>query len=155
MAVRNAAQAYARVGLETGVVAASPHRLVLMLFDGALCAIGDAEAHLVAGRIANKGESLSRAISIINDGLRASVDQTKGGKIAGYLLELYDYMSRRLLLGSLNSDRAALLEVSQLLAELRTTWAAIGDDYAAGGAQSASAQRETQSASQMANYAAA
>lgn len=154
MAVRNAAQAYARVGLETGVVAASPHRLVLMLFDGALCAIGDAEAHLVAGRIAGKGESLSRAISIINDGLRASVDQSKGGKIAGYLLELYDYMSRRLLFVSLKSDRAALLEVSQLLAELRMTWAAISDESVAGGAQGTPAQRETQSAPQT-NYAAA
>ena len=34
MAPHNAAQAYARVGLETGVIAANPHGLVLMLFDG-------------------------------------------------------------------------------------------------------------------------
>jgi flagellar protein FliS len=127
MAPRNAAQAYARVGLETGVIAANPHGLVLMLFDGALCAVSDASAHLAEGRVAHKGEAISRAISIINDGLRASLDQTQGGKVAGYLLELYDYMSRRLLFANLNNDRAVLLEVTQLLGELRTSWAAIGD----------------------------
>jgi flagellar protein FliS len=127
MATSNAAKAYARVGLETGVVAANPHRLVLMLFDGAICAIADADLHLVEGRIAAKGEAISRALAIINDGLRASVDAARGGKIAGYLLDLYDYMSRRLLLAGLRNDRTTLLEVSQLLGELRTSWAAIGD----------------------------
>jgi flagellar secretion chaperone FliS len=125
MAPRNAAQAYARVGLETGVIAASPHRLVLMLFDGALCAVSDADTHLSDGRIADKGEAISRALSIINDGLKASLDRTQGGRIAGYLLELYDYMSHKLLLANLKNDRAALLEVAQLLGELRTSWAAI------------------------------
>jgi flagellar protein FliS len=127
MVSRNAAQIYARVGLETGVSAASPHRLVLMLFDGALCAVSDADTHLVAGRTADKGEAISRAISIINDGLSASVDPAQGGKIAGYLLDLYEYMSRKLLQASIKNDRGVLLEVAQLLGELRTSWAAIGD----------------------------
>ena len=126
MALRNAAQAYARVGLETGVLAANPHRLVLMLFDGALCAVMDADTHLAEGRISDKGEAISRAISIINDGLRASLDHAHGGRIAGYLLELYEYMSRKLLHASLNNDRATLLEIAQLLGELRSSWAAIG-----------------------------
>jgi len=125
MAPHNAAQAYARVGLETGVIAANPHGLVLMLFDGALCAIADADAHLTEGRIADRGEAISRAISIITDGLAASLDLDQGGRIAGHLFDLYDYMSRRLLQASLTNDRAALLEVSQLLGELRTSWAAI------------------------------
>lgn len=127
MAPRNAAQAYARVGLETGVISASPHGLVLMLFDGALCAVADADTHLAERRIADKGEAISRAIAIINDGLRASLDEAQGGRIAGYLLELYDYMCRRLVLANLKNDRAALREVTQLLGELRTSWAAIGD----------------------------
>lgn len=126
MAPRNAAQAYIRVGLETGVIAASPHGLVLMLFDGALCAVAEADTHLEHGRGAAKGEAISRAISIIDQGLRASLDETQGGRIAGYLLELYDYMSRRLLFASLRNDRGALHEVSKLLGELRSSWAAIG-----------------------------
>ena len=130
MAPRNAAQMYARIGLETGVTAANPHRLVLMLFDGAVGAVADADAHLVAGRVAEKGAAISRAIAIINDGLRASLDQTQGGKIAGYLLELYDYMVRRLLLASLENDRAVLREILRLLGELRSSWAAIGNTAA-------------------------
>jgi flagellar protein FliS len=121
---------YARIGLETGVTAASPHHLVLMLFDGALGAVADADSHLVAGRIAEKGAAISRAIAIINDGLRASLDPTRGGKIAGYLLELYDYMVRRLLLASLENDRAVLREISRLLGELRSSWAAIANTAA-------------------------
>jgi flagellar secretion chaperone FliS len=130
MVLRNAARAYARVGLETGVVAANPHGLVLMLFDGALCAVSDADMCMTQGQIAEKGEAISRAISIIDNGLRASLDQTQGGRIAGYLLELYDYISRRLLFASLRNDRSALLEVTKLLGELRTCWAAIGGDGA-------------------------
>jgi len=127
MVPQSAAQAYARVGVETGVIAANPHRLVLMLFDGALCALSDADIHLTEGKLADKGEALSRALSIINEGLKASLDHTQGGRIAGYLADLYDYMSRRLLFANLRNDRTAMLEVAQLLGELRSSWAAISD----------------------------
>ena len=62
---QRAAQAYAQIGLETGVAASSPHRLILMLYDGALAAIHDAGMHLAQARIAPKGEAVSKAISII------------------------------------------------------------------------------------------
>lgn len=127
MVPRNAARAYASVGLETGVIVANPHRLVLMLFDGALCAVADARAHLDERRIADKGEAISRAISIINDGLAASLDLEQGGKIAVQLCDLYDYMCRRLLQAGLHNDGGMLAEVAQLLGELRASWAAIGD----------------------------
>ena len=41
-ASRQGINAYARVGLETGVIAASPHRLILMLFEGAHVALSSA-----------------------------------------------------------------------------------------------------------------
>lgn len=64
-----AAQAYARVGVETGVVAASPHKLIVMLFDGALLAITNARQQMAAGQVAEKGTSISRAIDIVSCGL--------------------------------------------------------------------------------------
>jgi len=127
MAPITAAQAYARVGVETSVAAANPHRLILMLYDGALRAIAEAETYLEAGNIARKGEAVSRAISIIEEGLKASLDVTHGGVIAGHLHELYDYMSRRLLMSSLKQDPAGLTEVARLLGELRGAWAHIAD----------------------------
>jgi len=127
MAPRSAAQTYARIGIETGVASASPHGLVLMLYDGALRAIADADAHLATNRIPDKGAAISRAIQIIEQGLKLSLDPARGGVIAGQLGELYDYMNRRLLLASLRNDRASLAEVAQLLTELRSAWAEIAN----------------------------
>jgi flagellar protein FliS len=119
-----AAQAYTRIGAETGVAAADPHRLILMLYDGALAALAEARNHLAHGDIAQKGKSLTRAIAIIDEGLRGSLD-ANGGEIAGHLADLYDYMNRRLLLASLRNDVAGFDEVAALLRELRGAWAGI------------------------------
>ena len=125
MVAHNAARAYAQIGIETGVAAASPHGMIMMLYDGAILAIAEAKSHLAAQRIPNKGQAISRAISIIDEGLRASLDLRRGGKIASDLEQLYDYMNRRLLFASLRNDAAGLTEVSGLLRELREAWADI------------------------------
>lgn len=132
MFTQRAAQAYAQVGLETGVAAASPHRLILMLYDGALKALGDAGKHLAAGRIGPKGEAISKAITIIEEGLKASVNEKRGGAIGGHLLDLYDYMNRRLLVASMRNDPRGIDEVVSLLRELREAWATMPvPEYAA------------------------
>ncbi len=119
---KSGASAYANVGVETGVAAASPHKLIVMLFDGALVAVATALQHMGAGNIAAKGNSISHAISIIDNGLRASLDKTVGGGIAISLDSLYEYMSHRLLIANLKNQPAILKEVHALLLDLRTTW---------------------------------
>ena len=52
--------AYASVGLETGVLAATPHKLILMLFQGAHVALSSALVHMKNGDITGKGEALSK-----------------------------------------------------------------------------------------------
>jgi flagellar protein FliS len=123
--------AYAKVGLETGVLAASPHKLIVMLFDGALQALRNAREQMKAGDIPAKGKSISHANSIIISGLRASLDLQKGGEIAGSLDALYDYMSRRLMLAHLHNSVDELDEVERLLVDLRESWNAIGEQQAA------------------------
>jgi len=130
--LRHPAREYARVGLETGVAAADPHHMVMLLFDGALRALGDARRHLAGGRIAAKGEAISRAIAIIDEGLCHSLDHRRGGELAGRLHELYQYSSRRLLQATVDSDDAPLVEVAGLLDGLRSAWVAIGEVFAAG-----------------------
>lgn len=120
-----AVNAYAKVGIQTSLDAADPHRLILMLYDGALLATVDAKRHMLAGNLAGKGESISKAIMIIEDGLRASLDVRVGGALAQNLRALYSYMSQRLLMGSLRKDPAMIDEVHQLLTELREAWTAI------------------------------
>ena len=123
--------AYARVGAETGVNTADPHQLIVMLFDGALVAITTAAVALDSKDIAKKGNSISKAIEIIVNGLKVSLDMEAGGELAQRLGALYDYMAERLLYANLHSNRAALDEVSGLLRDLREAWASIDGKSAA------------------------
>jgi flagellar protein FliS len=125
--MKSGASAYAKVGIETGVMAASPHKLIVMLFDGALTAIRNAQVHMKAGNIAEKGSQISKAIKIIENGLRASLDRDVGGQIAQGLDSLYEYMGHRLLMANLHNQPDMLEEVHRLLSDLRETWNAIGN----------------------------
>lgn len=122
---RMAAKAYARVGLETGVTAASPHKLISMLFEGAQIAILRAQQHMQAGQIAEKGQAISKAISIIDSGLHASLNLEAGGEVAQNLDALYGYMTQQLTQAHLRNDPALLQEVHGLLTELKSAWDAI------------------------------
>ena len=128
--------AYAKVGLETSVISASPHKLIVLLYDGALVAIKSAANHMAAGRIAEKGEAIGKALEIINTGLRASLDKKGGGEIAANLDALYVYMAQRLLTASVQNKTAMLEEVQTLLADLRDAWTQIGEKPAAANAMS-------------------
>lgn len=122
------AQAYLRqyrsTGLEGSVIDASPHKLISLLLTGARERIGAALAAMGEGRIAAKGEAVSRACAII-DSLRGSLDHGAGGEVAGSLEALYDYASRRLVEGNASNDPGAFSEVDALLAEVQAAWAAI------------------------------
>lgn len=120
------ASAYAKVGVETGVVAANPHTLIVMLFEGAMVAVASAIKHMQAGNIADKGIAVSKAITIIEDGLRASLDKNVGGGIALNLDSLYEYMSTRLVIANAKNEPAILEEVYQLLKGLKSAWETIG-----------------------------
>lgn len=124
---------YARLSLRTDIESASPHRLILLLLDGALEKLRTARTALVHGNIADKGANISWCMSII-DGLRASLDLARGGELAANLDNLYEYMTRALLEANLRNDIARLDEVERLLGEIRTGWKGI-ESVAGGGAQ--------------------
>ena len=119
------ANAYAKVGIETGVAAASPHKLIVMLFEGAMVAVASGIQHMQSGNIPQKGMAISKAISIIDNGLRASLDKKVGGEVALNLDALYEYMSNRLLIANLKNQPAILEEIYQLLKGLKDAWEAI------------------------------
>jgi flagellar protein FliS len=118
--------AYEQVGLDLSVETADPHRLILMLFDGAATALVTARYAMEGGNIAAKGAAISKAIDIITNGLDASLDPTQGGELAERLSSLYNYMAARLLWANLKNDFAALDEVRGLLTELQDAWRHIG-----------------------------
>lgn len=123
----NRANAYAQVSVETGVSTANPHKLILMLYDGALLQIRTAGIAMQAKDIPGKGTAISKAIEIIINGLKVSLDMEAGGELAERLSALYQYMSDRLLYANLHNNQPALDEVAGLLVTLREAWAEIGD----------------------------
>jgi flagellar protein FliS len=119
---RNAISAYQKVGVDAAVEVADPHRLILLLFAGAQAAIGNARAAMKQQQIAAKGEAISKAVDIISNGLKVSLDLEQGGEIAGQLDALYDYLVMRLLRANLDNDLSALEEVAGLLEEIHGAW---------------------------------
>ncbi|AHE70114.1 TPA: flagellar export chaperone FliS [Enterobacter ludwigii] len=122
------ARAYQQIGLESAVMSANPHQLVTMLFDGALSALVRARLFLNENRIAEKGEALSKAINIIDNGLKAGLNMEIEGPLSANLAALYDYMIRRLLYANLRNDEGAIVEVEELLNNIADAWKQIGSN---------------------------
>ncbi len=120
------AAAYARVGVESSVMAATPHRLIVMLFDGAQASIRAARLHMQSGAVAEKGKAISKAIDIVNLGLIAALDPQQGGELAQRLEQLYDYVVRLLLQANLHNDEQRLDEAERLLEDIGSAWREIG-----------------------------
>jgi flagellar protein FliS len=119
--------AYQSAAAHGGVAASDPHRLIVMLMDGALERIATARGCMQRNETAEKARLINRAVSIIAE-LRNSLDMGKGGQIAANLFELYDYMCRRLLIATSENKPEMLDEVSTLLHEIRSAWLAIAPD---------------------------
>jgi flagellar secretion chaperone FliS len=123
---------YAKVGLETDVQAATPHRLVAMLFDGVFDAMAQAVSAIHSGNTELKNRALTRAVRILDEGLRAGLDLS-AGPLANDLRELYGYVCTRLTQANARSDAAAVDECQRLLGPVREAWNAIAQTPAARG----------------------
>ncbi|UVC31241.1 flagellar export chaperone FliS [Pantoea sp. SOD02] len=117
--------AYTAVSLDSQVAGATPHQLITMLFDGAINAMRRAEIYFQQGNIARRGEMISRAINIIDNGLRAGLNHEVGGQIPADLERLYEYVSRNLLEANLNKSGEKLPQLITLMVEMAETWKAI------------------------------
>ena len=115
-------KAYAKIGVESAVMSASQQQLVVMLFDGALSALIRARLFMQDGNIEGKGSSISKAINIIEAGLKEGLAESRGDELADNLLDLYNYMTRRLLHANLHNDVAAVEEVEGLLRNIADAW---------------------------------
>jgi flagellar protein FliS len=122
---RTPAAAYRQVGVSTGVAAATPHQLVLMLLDGFDDALVQAAGAMQAGAVPAKCRAIDRAARIVDEGLKASLNLAEGGELAAGLNDLYGYVSLRLLHANLHNDSAALDECRRLIRPLRDAWSAI------------------------------
>ena len=119
------ASAYSSILVETGIQGADSHQLVAMLLDGALTAIANAVNALERGDIPAKCKAISKAASIIDEGLRDVLDMQGGGQVAVTLQNLYSCVLIRLTKANVHNDAAMLRECSQLLSPVRDAWNSI------------------------------
>lgn len=127
-----AASAYQRVGVETSVNSADPHQLVSLLFDALLQSLGSARLALQRKDIAAKCRDIGRAVRLLEEGLTASLDESKGGELASNLSALYDYCVRRLTQANAENDLAKIEEVIQLIEPLASGWKQIRNQVSRG-----------------------
>ena len=114
--------AYRSASVHSGVDAADPHRLIVMLMDGALERIATARGLMSNGTgAAERAQLLHRAVAIIDE-LRNSLNFKAGGQVSHNLDALYEYMCTRLMQASASNKPEWLDEVSRLLGEIRSAW---------------------------------
>jgi len=121
------ARAYTNINTVTGVESANPHRLVQMLFEGAIEKINKAKYFISLRNIEQKGKHISWAVSIVG-GLRDSLDFEKGGEIAVQLDSLYEYCLHSLTEANLQNDPEKLNSVLNVLQQIKEGWDAISDE---------------------------
>lgn len=121
---RSSLAAYRSVAAHSGVAAADPHKLVLMLMDGALERIASARVALEQGEVEAKIRHIQRAMDIVAE-LRGSLNQEAGGEIATNMADLYDYSTRQLVRANAENRTEALDEVAHLLRQIRSAWVQI------------------------------
>jgi flagellar protein FliS len=131
----NPIASYRQIDIESDIRGADPHRLIVLLFDGAETALSQAMIRLEAKDNAGRSESLLKAIDIILTGLSASLDTEQGGDLALNLMALYEYMVSRLIHANLRKDPAAIREVQGLLGEISGAWREMGKNLRQGGSQ--------------------
>jgi len=130
----NGLQQYQRINTQTSITDADPHKLIQLLYNGALERINMAKARMQARDYEGKGKLISKTIEIIG-GLRSFLDFDQGGELAIQLESLYDYMERTLLEASARNSVEKLDEVASLLRSVKDGWDGIREEVVAQQAQ--------------------
>ena len=112
---------YGQIKNDAQTTYASPHQLMLMLFDGAIEAMS-----FTIGAIQNENFELrskqnTRSITIIN-GMRECLDMKTGGELADNLYSLYQYMTKELFRASFKNDVDTIQNIQHMLKDIRGSW---------------------------------
>lgn len=122
----NGAKQYQQMSNQTAVVDADPHRLIQLLFEGALARIATAKGCIEHKDIEGRTKAINSGIRIIG-GLQESLNMD-AGEISANLESLYDYMIRRLFEANTKNSLEMLDEVAKLIIEIKTAWDEIRDE---------------------------
>jgi flagellar protein FliS len=112
---------YKTIELKTRVDVADPHELINLLFQGARNHIAAAQGSMARKQLQEKGEHLSKALSIIA-GLKSSLNMEEGGEVATNLMNIYEYIEPIILKANLTNDETLLVQANSLLAQIHEAW---------------------------------
>jgi len=123
---RRMAGLYNQVNLDSQIHGdANPHRLIEMLFEGFFAELAKARGAMRLREIETKCSAISKAIRIVDDGLRAGLDPKAGGQIARDLNDLYLFVAKQLTLANLRNDEKLLDQCAAIMRPLQEAWVAI------------------------------
>lgn len=120
-------QAYQKNKYET----ASPHKLILLLYDAAISNIQRAMDLLDKGDAKVARPHILKAQDIVYE-LLACLNEEQGGEIAQNLKRVYFYAVRELAQANIHRDRNRLADVLENVRTLRAAWNEIGKDVSLG-----------------------
>ena len=112
--------------IDDDILTADPMKLVQLLYQGALDAVGDARANLARGDVKGRSAGITKAIEILTE-LSATLNHEQGGELSARLAALYDYMQRRLIVANQQQTDPPLAEVSGLLQTLAEAWLSVNE----------------------------
>lgn len=104
---------------QNSVLTATPGELTLMLYNGCIKFIRQARIAMTEKNVENKNMYLQKAQNIIRE-LMVTLDQKQ--PVAQNMLQLYDYINRRLIESNIKNDLEILDEVEGLVTDFRDTW---------------------------------
>ena len=112
---------YTKVYQKAAVNTLDQKKLIVLLYDGAVKYLSIAANKMKAGDAYEAHTNLVRGKSIVAE-LLASLDMDSGGDIALNLQRLYAYMFNTLIDANLDKDVSRIMEVVELLKQLRDAW---------------------------------
>jgi flagellar secretion chaperone FliS len=110
--------AYMHQYQNNSVMTASPEKILIMLYDGAIRFVRQARQAIEEGRPGDKAHAIGKAVAIVTE-FSNTLDHQIGGEIAAELSRLYDFMVRELAAVNAHGDVKRLQPVENILLELR------------------------------------
>lgn len=126
--MRGSLQAYKKVSVNAQLSSASPHRVIQMLYAGAIERLIQGKAAMEQGNVAVKCERLSKALDIVLS-LRDCLSMEEGGDIAKNLDALYEFMATEISRANAENQTKPIDDVIGMLREIKSAWDQIPAEY--------------------------
>jgi flagellar protein FliS len=114
---------------EEEIRAATPLRLIIMLYDAALRSCEEARVCMERNDASELSQAIDKCNAIISE-LQSALNLKEGGDIASALNNLYNFMKTNLLRAGVERNPEMIGEVFKLLVNLRAAWRDVDSELA-------------------------